>query len=210
MRARRSLSVHSKKALRELIRTQRKTYSSADQLLASQKLCERLSKEPKVKQAKNIAIYLANDGELDPYRFIQWCWQQQKNIYLPVIHPFSPGHLLFLHYTSKTPLIANKYNILEPQLNVQSIITLAELDILYTPLVAFDLSGKRLGMGGGFYDRTLQSWHGEKNAEAKTLKFTPVGLAHDFQQVDHISHELWDIPLPEIITPTQKITCYSS
>ncbi len=67
--------------------------------------------------------------------------------------------------------------------------------MLVTPLVAFDRAGQRLGMGGGFYDRTLQHWrdHG----------FFPVGYAHDCQQVERLPVEEWDIPLPAVITPTQ-------
>lgn len=199
--------MHNKKTLRQLMRDKRRAYSNSEQLIASEKLCNMLSKQASVKVANNIALYLANDGELNPHLFIEWCWRENKKVYLPVLHPFSHGNLLFLNYTEDTPLIPNKYGILEPQLNVQNVICLQALDILFTPLVAFDLTGKRLGMGGGFYDRTLHSWHIEKSIKNKSLKYTPIGLAHDFQQVDKLSSELWDIPLPEIITPTQKIVC---
>lgn len=201
--------MNDKKALRQLIRDKRKAYSETKQLVASESLCANLSNDALVKSAQNIAIYLANDGELNTDLFIEWCWQHNKKIYLPVIHPFSRGHLLFLRYTSDTSLIPNKYGILEPQLDIHSVITLAELDIIFTPLVAFDSTGQRLGMGGGFYDRTLQTWHKEKVLENKSLRFIPIGLAHDFQQVNCLSQELWDIPLPQIITPTQKLTCYT-
>ena len=55
-------------------------------------------------------------------------------------------------------MLKNKFGIWEPKLNVQNVLPLDELDILFTPLVAFDKQGNRLGMGGGFYDRTLQNW----------------------------------------------------
>ena len=65
-----------------------------------------------------------NVEELNLDDFVQWCWQQGKHVYLPVIHPFSKGHLLFLHYQPDTELVDNKYQIKEPKL--------ASLKSLYT------------------------------------------------------------------------------
>ena len=106
----------------------------------------------------------------------------------------------------------NKYGILEPKLDVRLIKSINDIDIICTPLVAFDLTGNRLGMGGGFYDRTLSAWFKhyryvdeEKNAyERKLTKPYPIGLAHDIQLIDAIPSQLWDIPLPEIVTPTRQ------
>ncbi|MFO6285137.1 5-formyltetrahydrofolate cyclo-ligase, partial [Pseudomonas aeruginosa] len=51
-----------------------------------------------------------------------------------------------------------RLKIREPKLDVRDVLPLAEPDVLVPRLVAFDASGHRLGMGGGFYDRTLQNW----------------------------------------------------
>lgn len=77
---------------------------------------------------------------------------------MPVLHPFSPGNLLFLAFQKDTPMHYNKFGILEPKLNVRNVLPVSHLDLIFTPLVAFDKDGNRLGMGGGFYDRTLQNW----------------------------------------------------
>ena len=187
--------------LRQEIRYQRSLLNADQQAEQSLLLSKRLIKEQVVKGVKHIAIYLANDGELNTQPFIDWCWQNNITVYLPVIHPFSKNNLLFLKYAETSILVKNKYGILEPKLNVQDIITVAQLDIIFTPLVAFDRYGNRLGMGGGFYDRTLSAWHiqYQQNKHAKPL---PVGLAHDCQKVNTIPFESWDIPLPKIITPT--------
>ena len=198
--------------IRQLIRTKRQNLSHIDQKELSGDLLTQLTQRTDVLAAKNIAVYLANDGELDPMLFIHWCWQQNKNIYLPVIHPFSPGNLLFLHYHQNSEMQSNKYGILEPKLDVRLIKSINDIDIIFTPLVAFDLTGNRLGMGGGFYDRTLSAWFKhyryvdeEKNAyERKLTKPYPIGLAHDIQLIDAIPSQLWDIPLPEIVTPTRQ------
>ncbi len=76
---------------------------------------------------------------------------------------------------------------------------MSQLDIIFTPLVAFDATGQRLGMGGGFYDRTLQDW---EIAYAQQRGPYPIGLAHDCQRVDVLPVQDWDVPLPEIITPS--------
>jgi len=201
--------------LRQELRLKRNSLSSTEQKQAAIVLKEKLSKHPKVRSAKHIAVYLANDGELDPKPFIQWCWQNNICVYLPVIHPFSPGNLLFLHYQENTVLIKNEYGVAEPKLNVTTICPARNLDLIFTPLVAFDKHGNRLGMGGGFYDRTLshcQKEFGEKGvapekkakiAPKKTMSAPyPIGLAHNCQLIPLIPIEHWDIPLPEIITPT--------
>lgn len=153
-----------------------------------------LAFEPVIR-AQTVALFLSFDGELNTTPLIQSLWQAGKNVYLPVLHPFSPGNLLFLRYTPQSNLVTNRLKILEPKLDVRDVLPLNKLDVLVTPLVAFDETGQRLGMGGGFYDRTLQNWqqHG----------FYPVGLAHDCQQVETLPVEQWDIPLPAVVTPSR-------
>lgn len=145
--------------------------------------------------AYTVAVFLSFDGELDTRPLIDRLWRAGKRVYLPVLHPFSPGNLLFLHYHPESELVVNRLNISEPKLDVRDVLPLERLDVLVTPLVAFDTQGQRLGMGGGFYDRTLQNWqqHG----------LQPVGYAHDCQQVDALPSEEWDIPLPTVVTPSR-------
>lgn len=190
-----------RKTLRAEIKLRRENLSEKQQQHAEQQLIEQLSQHPVVKKTEHIAIYLSHKGELQTQAFIQWCWQHQKHVYLPVIHPFCPGHLLFLRYNQDTELVTNHFGILEPKLKVKDVKPLAELDLILTPLVAFDDKGNRLGMGGGFYDRTL--------AACEQLPQAPrvIGLAHDCQQVESIPIESWDMPLSEIITPSQPFIC---
>jgi len=192
-----------RQSLRQLIRARRQALSVEQQQLASTNLTAQLSQHERVVASSNIAIYLANDGELDPHGFIDWCWQHHKKVYLPVIHPFTKGHLLFLRYTTNSKMVANCFGILEPILDVRDICPIEKLDVLCTPLVAFDRSGNRLGMGGGFYDRTLATWHKKQEQKLHATPY-PIGLAHDCQKVENIPCENWDIPIPEIITPSHN------
>jgi len=182
--------------IRKIVRARRNALSNVEQLQMGIALKERLSANKKLQQATRVAIYLSNDGELSTAQFIDWCWQQQKEVYLPVVHPFSAGNLLFLRYKKDTELVSNVYGILEPKLDVGSVCPLAALDVICTPLVAFDKSGARLGMGGGYYDRSLAKW--------QDTKLYPIGLAHDCQLVEQVPTESWDIPLPEIVTPSEN------
>lgn len=188
-----------RQSLRKKIRAQRNALTADEQLIASKSLITLLESLPQLQNATNIAIYLSNDSELDTSLFIQWCWNKGIKTYLPVIHPFCKGHLLFIHYHQDSKMFTNKYGILEPVLNVQNVLPLNQLDLIFTPLVAFDKTGARLGMGGGYYDRTLSP----SKHTASNYKPYAIGLAHDCQLVDAIPTEDWDIPIPEIITPTK-------
>ncbi|TNV20908.1 5-formyltetrahydrofolate cyclo-ligase [Buttiauxella sp. B2] len=181
--------------IRQQIRQRRRKLTFDEQCHFAELAAERmLAYEPVVKAA-TVALFLSFDGELDTTPLIRALWQAGKAVYLPVLHPFSKGNLLFLHYTENSHLVMNRLKILEPKLDVRDVLPLDKLDVLITPLVAFDEQGQRLGMGGGFYDRTLQNWqqHG----------LWPVGLAHDCQHVPTLPAEEWDIPLPAVVTPSR-------
>ncbi|MDV7106263.1 5-formyltetrahydrofolate cyclo-ligase [Vibrio sp. TH_r3] len=184
-------------AIRKDIRQQRNALSSFDQVSAAKQLLAQLKFLPKLNHAKNIALYLSVDGELDTKPVIEYLWEQGKHVFLPVLHPFSKGHLLFLRYEQNTVMTLNAFRIPEPKLHLSNVIPMAQLDIIFTPLVAFDANGNRLGMGGGYYDRSLAHWH--KTGEGAI----PIGIAHNCQQIAKVPTESWDIPLPFIATPSK-------
>ncbi|MBB1277618.1 5-formyltetrahydrofolate cyclo-ligase [Pseudoalteromonas sp. SR43-3] len=185
--------------IRAEIRNTRKNLSNNQQIIAAQSLkmnfIQHLKSE-NTTNSKHIAIYLSNDGELDTSLLIKELWNLNHAVYLPIIHPFNGANLLFQRYEKNSPMRANRYGILEPKLNCSQICPLPALDYLLMPLVAFDKQGNRLGMGGGFYDRTLARLH-EQNWQKPQL----IGLAHECQKVDALPIESWDVPLETIITP---------
>lgn len=202
-----SSAPNDRQSIRKKILTKRKTLTSTFQTNAAQSLLSSLQNDIDIKRANHIALYLAVNGELDLQPFIHWCWQQQKQVYLPVVHPFSNGHLLFLRYDNTSTMVKNQYHIEEPRLDIRHIKPIQELEVILTPLVAFDNTGARIGMGGGYYDRTLANWHKNQHHQSK-YNFYPIGIAYDFQQIAKVPCEHWDIPLPKIITPTQNINCH--
>lgn len=186
---------YTRQQIRQQIRLRRRALTPEQQTQFALLAADRMMAYPPVLLAHTVAVFLSFDGELDTRPLIDQLWRAGKRVYLPVLHPFSPGNLLFLHYHPSSDLLVNRLKIREPKLDVRDVLPLSQLDVLVTPLVAFDADGQRLGMGGGFYDRTLQNW--------RQHRLQPVGYAHDCQQVDALPTEQWDIPLPAVITPSK-------
>ncbi len=177
-----------KSSIRQQMRVQRRQLSLIAQKQASQKAFKKILQQPWHKSVVQVA-YHACDGEINPQplsdaRFISG---------QAIIHPVCSGYLLFQKYLENTRYTLNKFGILEPILDKSAIIPLKKIDIIYLPVVAFDLNGYRLGMGGGFYDRTLGTHQGKRPLL--------VGLAHEFQLVEKLPIENTDIPLDFVITP---------
>ncbi len=181
--------------IRHTIRQRRRLLTDEVQRSEAQRAASRALTFTPLATAQRVALFLSVDGEIDTQPLIKALWQQGRELFLPVLHPFSHGQLLFLRYTPTTALIINRFQIPEPPLDVRTVLPLAQLDALIVPLVAFDAQGQRLGMGGGFYDRTLMHW--------QRYNFTPIGYAHDCQQMGTLPAERWDIPLPAIVTPSR-------
>ncbi|HEY4467009.1 MAG TPA: 5-formyltetrahydrofolate cyclo-ligase [Klebsiella sp.] len=188
-------TLYTRQQIRQQIRQRRHALTPEQQTQFALQAADRMMAYPPVLLAHTVAVFLSFDGELDTQPLIDQLWRAGKRVYLPVLHPFSPGNLLFLHYHPSSNLVMNRLKIREPQLDIRDVLPLGQLDVLITPLVAFDAAGQRLGMGGGFYDRTLQNW--------RQHHLQPVGYAHDCQQVEALPTERWDIPLPAVITPSK-------
>ncbi|MEQ8952630.1 MAG: 5-formyltetrahydrofolate cyclo-ligase [Porticoccaceae bacterium] len=175
----------NKEQLRQKLRSARHSLSPEQQALAGQALLRNfLASE--FSQPKRAALYLAADGEIDPTSICAHLWAQGAEVFLPRLNE---GKMSFAPYREGSNLTPNKYGIPEPdgQLSFGPKV----LDLILMPLVGFDDSGNRLGMGGGFYDRTLA----EANKRPRLI-----GLAHECQRVGKIEPQEWDIPLDAVIT----------
>jgi len=140
------------------------------------------------------AVYISQDGEIDP-RFL--CAQLKKyhrELFLPMLRPGNPNRLYFARYHAATRMVKNKYSIPEPSLKHSKPTATWTLSVICLPLVAFDSLGNRLGMGGGYYDRSLA------NQRLRIKKPLLIGTAHHFQEVSKLSTASWDIGLSAIAT----------
>lgn len=188
--------------MRKEILAKRKNLDESFQAEASQKICDHIFSLNIFKEAKHVAIYFANNGEVNPKKILS----AEKKFYLPILDPKKPNHLLFQSYNNDEILKPNQYGIPEPSLNVNKLIEPEKLDCVLVPLVAFDNEGNRLGMGVGYYDRTFSF------LQHKTRPHKPVliGLAYSFQKIPTYTPENWDIPLDIIVTDHEVLTLKNS
>lgn len=192
-------SSSSTAVIRQKVRAQRRALTPSIQQQHSHALRQVTIKEKFYRNSQHIGCYLANDGEIDPYLLIEHARFLNKTIYLPILSLFKDS-LYFAPFDETSRLRTNRFNIPEPVCHPSQWKTAAQLDLLLIPLVAFDPYGNRIGMGGGFYDRTLAYLQHRKFWKKPRL----VGLAHEIQKVAQLQNQSWDIPLDHIITEKQR------
>jgi 5-formyltetrahydrofolate cyclo-ligase len=180
------------KALRQLLRQKRLDINPSDRVKLAKQLLSQLQNFENFENGQKIALYLPNDGEIDPLHIQNFLKKQEISTYLPIL---SGKSLKFAKIGEN--FRNNQYGIPEPVST--DIINAEQLDILLMPLVGFDKNKNRIGMGGGYYDRTLAFKKQQKIAKSPKL----YGLAFDCQEVGKLDTQDWDVPLDAIITPSQ-------
>lgn len=153
-----------------------------------------------------IGLYYDGFGELPTQPLLDWCLRLGYQAYLPVVGSLGRDdkgdddkRLRFVPiYHSKLLNIPSRIHRLGMKQNhSRRLLWAQELDVIICPLVAVDLNGNRMGMGGGFYDTTLGKSH--RSGAAKPLK---IGWCYDFQVVEELTQQPWDVPLDGVITPS--------
>lgn len=182
--------------IRKSIRARRRSLTPAQRRTAARSIANLICGNRTFKFAQNIALYWPQDGEADLRPLIHRAWVMKKNCYLPVLSSFSNEQLLFALYTHQSKLVANRFNIPEPETSPKRLIKPSSLDVIYTPLVAFDESCNRIGMGGGFYDRTFAFLNRRRHWRRPKL----IGVAYELQKISAIQPNAWDVILDAVIT----------
>jgi 5-formyltetrahydrofolate cyclo-ligase len=182
--------------LRRAIRARRKALGEAEREHLADCVARHLLASRPIIAARRIAGYLAVNGELDLEPFLLGAMARDKSVYLPVLSPLSDQRLWFMAWHAETRFAPNRFGIPEPVVHKRDLIRPIQLDVVLTPLVGFDDRGNRLGMGGGFYDRTFafrrlrHHWH----------RPLLIGCAYGFQRVETLESEAWDVPLDGVVT----------
>ena len=183
--------------LRQQLRQARQAFDVREHDQRSAAITRQLVNHHLFRAAQHIACYLPNDAEVDLSPLMTQAWAMGKTVYLPVLSAIHRNHLHFLPYAPGDTLMANRFGIPEPVLRSRRVIEVMRLDLVLTPLVGFDEQGNRLGMGGGFYDRTFaflrrrRCWH----------KPQLLGVAFDVQKCPAgLPHQSWDVPLNGVVT----------
>lgn len=198
-----------KSDLRRLLRAKRASIRADERGALARRAAERASRL--LTPHSRIALYYATHEELSTQALAELLWRDEKSVYLPVIN--TTRKLSFRLWTPDTQLTLSRLNTYEPESSGSDLAS-EQLDAAILPLVGFDRSGARLGMGGGFYDSTLSrplaNSNGKVDTETKinlALKPIKIGFAFDIQEVEQIPTEAHDVALDYVVTPTQIVAC---
>ncbi len=179
----------------------RRSLRSAEQSATAQAITARLTSQVLFLKANKIAAYLPIDGEVDTWPLISNAIDAGKTVCVPVLGK-SGKNMRFAVYTPEERLVVNRFGIPEPTPEDRRYIAANQLDLVLTPLVAFDHSLNRIGMGAGYYDRCFSFLRHRKN----WIKPSLIGLAYDFQRVATIETREWDVSLSGVATESAFYT----
>ncbi len=178
--------------LRRALRARRRSVPAAEAERRAWALASELARLHEFRAARSIAGYLAGDGEIDPAPALALARRMGKETVLPVLR--GPA-LDFAVHAPGAALALNRFAIPEPA--GTPLRAARWLDVVLVPLVGFDGEGNRLGMGGGFYDRTFAYLRARRRWRRPHL----IGIAHPEQRVERLEARPWDVPLCAVVTP---------
>ncbi|MDH5512705.1 MAG: 5-formyltetrahydrofolate cyclo-ligase [Gammaproteobacteria bacterium] len=185
-----------KNDLRQKLRTRRRALSPDEQKQAASRVAANVTGSRLFLTSRRIACYLPNDGEIDTRPILAHIRRMRKVCYLPVLSRLTRDRLWFARMETDTDLSPNRFGIPEPVVPARELVRAQELDLILMPLVGFDDHGHRLGMGGGYYDRSLEFLRHRTRWRKPHL----LGIAYDFQRVNGLTADPWDIPLTGVVT----------
>lgn len=181
-----------KKAIRRTAREARRSLSAEERREASARIAATVVHSHFFRRSRRIACYLPMPEEVDTWPIIERAWRMKKRIFAPML---APERLLrFREVRPDTTLVTTGFGLQEPVSGDE--LSARELDLVITPLVAFDDSASRIGMAGGYYDRTFSFLRGRKSLLRPRL----VGVAFACQHVEKVPLNPWDIGLYRVIT----------
>ncbi len=177
-------------ALRARLRRERSALAPGVVRKAATALARRLQALPEYRAAASLAAYLAMPGEMDPLPAMRHALRSGRPVYVPVV---DGEHLAFAPWTPDTPMRRGVFGIREPDVDARSLVRPLDLELVLVPLLGFDAACNRLGMGGGYYDRSFAA---RLTGPGPTL----VGVAHQAQKIPELPARPWDVPLDVVLT----------
>jgi 5-formyltetrahydrofolate cyclo-ligase len=184
-----------KSALRARVRELLRALTPENRTALSQTLCNIARCQQTWQQARAILFFapLADEADLTP--LLTDAWRAGQLTALPRYDSTTNQYAAAL-IQSAADLSPGRFNVLEPKAGCPSV-PLNQLDLVFVPGVAFDLTGRRLGRGKGFYDRLLAEFRGHK-----------CGVAFDAQIVATVPEEPHDVRVDSILTPAGWQMCH--
>jgi 5-formyltetrahydrofolate cyclo-ligase len=190
----------SKSRQRQQLLAQRRALTRAQVQQAAMRVAARVWRLPVLARSLRLALYLPVSGELDCTPVISAAWRRGREVFLPVI---VGSELRFAPFAADSQLATNRFGIAEPVCSDDEWHSAREMDVIFAPLVAFDADGYRLGMGGGYYDRTLAFLAQRRHFHRPHF----IGLAYAFQQISCAPHQKHDVKLEAVVTDEGTLRC---
>ena len=174
----------NKKELRQAIRAQKRAMTEADILRRSEILAQKFARSDAYRAAKTIYGYLPYNQEVRTVPMLQRALDEGKRVAVPKVY----GDDMKFIYLDDLSQVAKGYaGIPEPV--ADGPVAQDETALVLMPGLAFDPAGHRIGYGGGFYDKFL----------AREPHHPTVALCYDFQVIEHLETEEFDIPVDQVI-----------
>ncbi|MBL8250419.1 MAG: 5-formyltetrahydrofolate cyclo-ligase [Candidatus Competibacter sp.] len=184
--------------LRQRMREARRRLTAVERAEAAAAVARRVTGWPPFGAAARIAGYWACAGELDPQPLLAAAREAGKDVYLPIVVDAPSRGLRFAPYRPGCPLRPNRFSIPEPDVPSATWLMPEALELVLLPLVAFDATGVRVGMGGGFYDRSFAFL---RDSDDRGRRPWLLGLGYEFQKSPGpLAPEPWDVPLHAVVT----------
>jgi 5-formyltetrahydrofolate cyclo-ligase len=184
----------ARRQLRRDLRAQRRALPAAIRASADRAIVATITALPEYRRARRVALFLAFDGEPSLSALAASARRRRKRLYVPVLHGMT---MTFAELAADAKLGANVFGILEPKLGPK--IDARKLDLVLTPLVAFDEHGVRIGVGRGYYDRAFRFLRHRSIWRRPKL----LGVAYELQRVPPLLPSSWDVPLFGVVTESR-------
>jgi 5-formyltetrahydrofolate cyclo-ligase len=183
---------HERRRLRRL----RESLSPAERRAAERAIAAALRHLRILRPGRRIAAYLAAPGEVDLRLVISAAHRARVTLYVPRITSLRRREMEFVRLEPAARLERNAYGLAQP-VATSAPIDPRRLDCVLLPVLGFDAAGNRLGMGAGFYDRSLR--HRARSGRG-WRRPRLVGIAFSCQQLPAIESAAWDVPLDLVVT----------
>lgn len=173
-----------KKALRSMIREKKRAMSEEMIVAASHRLEELFLSHPVYKAAKTVYGYLPYNQEVRTIAMLEQALRDGKRVALPKV---IGDEMMFIYMEDLSKIEKGYCGIPEPVADSPKADDPTALVLM--PGLAFDAQGHRIGYGGGFYDKFL----------AREPEHPTLALCYDFQMLDHLDVEEFDIPVDYVL-----------
>ncbi|MGH7588389.1 MAG: 5-formyltetrahydrofolate cyclo-ligase [Gemmatimonadota bacterium] len=183
-----------KAELRATLLEARRAIPPAERDALSAVICERAAGLPVFRAAGTVHAYVGVAGEVRTLPLLEDAWRAGKRVVCPRIG--IGGRLESRQVRSPEDLVAGPRGLREPDPETTVLVPPEEIDLVVVPGVGFDRHGRRLGFGGGYYDRFLSSTGASR-----------LGLAFSLQIIDRIPQGPGDEPVHWIVTERETIAC---